>query len=383
MRGHLRQRAKGSWSIVLPLGRKVDPRTGKLKLCQKWFTKRGTKKEAEAKLNDLLHRLNRGEVIEPSRMTLGEWLDEWLESVVKPSRRLRTHETYGHVIRKNLKPNLGDLRLCDLRASHLQAYYNKMPLSKATLQQHHAILHGALKAAVLQDLIPRNAASLVAAKPRAKRHNDDARHHCWEEDEARRFLSAAKEADPQTAAFYAVALDAGMRKGELCGLQWADVNLEAGTVAVIRQLVKVLPGRQPSYGPPKNGRVRTLTLAPQTLVLLRRHKAAQAQRRLELGTAYHDHGLVFARPFGDPLQVGNLGQRSYLKLLKAAGVRRIKFHGLRHTSATLLLKQGKPVHVVAERLGHKDPTITMTAYAHALPSMQAEAALAMEAALHG
>lgn len=383
MRGHLRQRAKGSWTIVITLGRQTDPVTGKTRLVQKWVTVRGTRKQAEKELTTLLHRLNHGQVIEPSRLTLGEWLEEWLESVIKPSRRLRTYEAYRQVIHKHLTRALGRIRLCDLRASHLQEYYNRAELSKATLQQHHAILHGALKAAVLQDLLPRNVAALVAAKPRATRSNEDARSHCWEEEEARRFLQAAKAADAQTAALYALALDSGMRKGELCGLHWADVNWEAGTVTVSRQLVKVLPGAQPVYGPPKSGQPRTIALAAQTVALLRRHKAAQAQRRLELGTAYHDHGLIFTRPFGEPLQPQQVGQRDYAKLLQAANVRRIKFHGLRHTSATLLLKQGKPVHVVAARLGHKDPTITMTIYAHALPSMQHDAALAMEAVLHG
>src|SRR2546422_11662644 len=114
------------------------------------------------------------------------------------------------------------------------------------------------------------------------------------------------------------------------------------------------------------------TLFPYTTLfrsLLRRHKAAQAAHRLELGTAYRDHGLVFAKPFGDPLQMNNLGQREYKELLKRARVRPIKFHGLRHTCAALLFKKGTPIHVCADRLGHKDRTITLEIYAHALPPM--------------
>jgi integrase len=202
--------------------------------------------------------------------------------------------------------------------------------------------------------------------------------HCWEEDEARQFVDAAKQAGPQQAAFYTVALDSGARKGELCGLQWEDVNWEAGAISVVRQVVKVEAGAVPVFGLPKNGRTRTISLAPQTMALLRKHKAAQAQHRLTLGTAYCDHGLAFTREWDQPLQVNNLGQREFKRLPDNAKVRRIKFHGLRHTCATLLLKKGKPIHVVADRLGHKDPTITMMIYAHALPSMQKEAA-----AIHG
>src|SRR2546425_25232 len=230
MRGHLRQRSEGSWTIVLDLGRSVDAKTGLVKRTQKWLTVQGTKREAEAKLAELLHRKNRGQVIEPSRMTLGDWIEEWLETVIKPSLRLRSYETYRQVVSKHLKPNLGMLRLCEIRASHLQQYYNRSALSQATLQQHHAILHGALQAALRQDLVLRNVASLVEGKPRAEDIDTDAMPHCWEEDEVRQFLEATKAAGPQPAAFYSVALDSGARKAELCGLQWPAVDLEAGTI---------------------------------------------------------------------------------------------------------------------------------------------------------
>jgi integrase len=381
MRGHILQRYEGSWSIIIEAGRAVNPTTGRLKRVQKWLTIRGTKKEAEAKLAELLHRLNRGQVVEPSRMTLGEWLDEWLESAIRSSRRIRTYETYRSVISRHLKPKLGQIRLCDLRASHLQQYYNGASLSKATLQQHHAILHGALKTALRQDLVLRNVADLVEGKPRAQDIHKDAIQHCWEDREARAFLSQAKAAGSQPAAFYSLALDSGARKAELCGLQWRDLDLETATMSLVRQLVR--PGLSPLFGPPKNGQARTIALSLQTVALLKKHKAIQAAQRLELGTAYRDFGLVFAKPFGEPLQSNNLGQREYRKLIQAAGVRPIKFHGLRHTCATLLLKSGVHIKVASERLGHKKIEMTLDIYAHALPSMQQEAATKMGAVLHG
>ncbi len=127
--------------------------------------------------------------------------------------------------------------------------------------------------------------------------------------------------------------------------------------------------------------------------LLRRHKAHQAQLKLKNRQHYHDQGLVFAKEWGDlqrrhntlgdPLQMNNLGQRDYARLIKAAGVRPIKFHGLRHTCATLMLQAGVPVKVVQERLGHKRIEITLGIYAHALPSMQEEAAARLGMLLHG
>lgn len=155
-------------------------------------------------------------------------------------------------------------------------------------------------------------------------------------------------------------------------------------MAIVRQLVK--PGPSPIFGPPKNGKPRIVHLAPQTVALLKRHKAHQAELKLAMGTSYHDHGLVFAKEgpeFGDPLQINNLGQREYARLITAAGVRKIKFHGLRHTCATLMLAAGTPVKVVSERLGHQTVEMTLNNYAHALPSMQQESAVKHGLVLYG
>jgi integrase len=225
--------------------------------------------------------------------------------------------------------------------------------SRSTLQQHHAIVYSALKAALKADMIPRNVADLVMSKPRARADHDDVPQHCWEAEEATKFLRVAKEAGAQAAAFYSLALDTGARKAELCGLRWSEADLEQGKVTIVRQLVK--PGPDPIFGPPKNGRRRTIDVPPGTVTWLRKYKRAQAELKLSLGTAYHDHGLLCAKDngpgFGHPLQMNNLGQREYARLIKLAGVRRIKFHGLRHTCATHLLKNGVPAQVVSERLG--------------------------------
>ena len=211
--------------------------------------------------------------------------------------------------------------------------------------------------------------------------NADAQQHetvkaqCWDIDEAKAFLRVTEAAGPQKAAFYRLALETGARKGELCAFRWTDLDLLKGTLTVNRQLVKRWP--QPLWGPPKRNQPRTMDLSGECLALLRKQKRAQGEIRLLGGSAYEDHGLIFAYeepPFGMPLSANNLGQREYTKLIKAAKVRKITFHGLRHTAATLMLEQGIPLKVVAERLGHKKPTITLEVYAHALPSTQKAAA---------
>src|SRR2546426_9887425 len=179
----------------------------------------------------------------------------------------------------------------------------------ATLQKHHAVLSNALKQAERQHLVQKNVATLVIGKPKQAEGHEAAMVNCWEEDEAKRFVATIKAAGPQAVAFYVLALSTRLRKGELCGRIWSAVDLKAGTVSIIRQLVKT--GTRPTFGPTKTGRSRTIALDGETVELLRQHRVHQAAGRLELGTAYVDHGLVFAREFGQPVLMNNIGQREY------------------------------------------------------------------------
>lgn len=187
-----------------------------------------------------------------------------------------------------------------------------------------------------------------------------------------------------------------MRKSELGGLRWANVDLDAGKVTVREQLLMKLekgPRQPPAWGPTKSGSVRTIDIAPGTVTLLREHRRVQAELKMKNRTSYADFDLVFAKEWNDvrrrgdmlghPLQLDNLGQREFAKLIRDAGVPRIKFHGLRHTCATLLLNSGEAVHNVSKRLGHKSVTMTMEVYAHLLGESGKQMAATMGAILHG
>jgi integrase len=393
MRGSLKQRYAGSWSIILDLGYEPNPETGKLRRKQKWHTFRGTKKDAEDKLTDLLKAAKDGSYVDASKITLGEWLTEWFnasKSRFRPSTRTR----FEGIITKAIQmAPIAKVLLQKLRPTHLEQYYASATVSASTLMLHHAILHQALRKAMKDRLISSNPAADLDHRPRrtSEKVSEDARKHAWTAIEARDFLAAAKAAGPQAAAFYGLALDSGARKGELCGLTWANLDLDAGKMRIVQQLLT--PGADPTFGPTKTGRPRTVAMAAETVELLRAHRKHQRELMMANRTTYHDLGLVFAKEWSDlqrkgetlghPLQINNLGQREYAKLIMSAGVRAIKFHGLRHTCATLLLQAGQPVHVVSERLGHSKVSMTMEVYAHVLPDMQRDAAAALGVLLHG
>ena len=372
MRGSLRKRSKVSWTITLTLGRKIDPKTGKSKVNQKTYTVRGTKAEAEAKLAELLHQYNRGELIEPTKMTTGEWLQRWIDVYVKNSKkkRLRTIETYESVVRRHLIPAFDKIPLQQLSAGHIQHYYNTSELASSTLEQHHAILHQALKVATINErLLNVNPAEMVVEKPVAEKNFD---MQVWDEEGVRRFLTVARDAGTEVEAFYTLAIETGMRKGELCGLMWDDVDINARRISVRRTLLKA--GPEPVLGVPKTGRGRAITISPQTASLLRKHQLRQKELKLSLGGAYKDRDFVFAKENGDPIQINNFGQRSFANLIESAGVKKIRFHDLRHTCATLLLAKGVNPKIVQERLGHSDISMTLNRYSHVTPTMQDQAA---------
>jgi integrase len=378
---------------VFDLGYETNPATGKKKRRQKWMTFHGTRKDAETKLTEVVRTAHRGEFVEPSKLTLIDWLRDWLENSIKPPlKRPATYASYRSIIEKHLATSkLALIPLQQVRASDLERYYADLGRAARTVDVHHAVLHSALKKARRDHLVTRNVAAEVETRPRATKDQRDAREHCWTAIEARRFLEAAKDEGQQAAALFALALDSGARKSELGGLRWSDVDLDGTTVTIAQQITGL--GPEPTFGPTKTGRVRTISVSSETVALLREHKRQQAALKLRNRRVYADFGLVFAKEhrdmetsestLGQPLQWNNIGQRLFAKVTKAAAVRRIKFHGLRHTSATLSLQAGTPVHVVAARLGHAKVEMTLNVYAHALPNQQQAAAERLGALLHG
>lgn len=335
-----------TFNIILSLGRQ----DGKYK--QRWVRFHGTKQDAEAKLTEHVGEVHKGDVVEPSKITVGEWLSHWLETAIRPRCTQNTYDSYLNTIENHLKPALGHLPLQRLTSTHIERYYAGATLSASTRTVHHAVLAGALKAACgSRRLLRVNPAEDVINKPRRPKIHQDVLANVWTVGEASTFLTTAKSSTTQYKVFFALALDSGARKGELLGLQWRDI--EGNKIQIERQMLK--GGAEPVFGPPKGKLARSFDLSDETVALLAEHKREQAKLKMANRTSYQDHGLVFAQAWenksskhsvlGMPLNAMGLNTQLE-RLAKEAGVKRITVHGLRHTCATLLLAAGVPANVV-------------------------------------
>lgn len=374
MQGQIIKRGEGRWLVRVFLGR-----DGNGKRLYKAQTVHGTKREAETFLAGLLREIGTGTYVAPSNTTLGDFLARWLEDYARASTRPSTYTSYRLHVRVHIAPDLGHVPLAKLTPLHLQRLYRKhldAGLAPATVRRIHAVLHRALKTALKWGLVSRNVADAVEL-PKLTRPEMTV----LDADGARRLLEAAR--GDRLYALWLLALATGMRQGELLGLRWQDVDLERGALSV-RQTAQYVRGRGITFGAPKTAKgLRRLDLTPELVEALRRHRARQAEERLAAGAAYTDHGLVFCTQIGTPMNGGNLVRRDFQRLLQKAGLPPMRFHDLRHTSASLLLSQGVHLKVIQARLGHSSIQVTGDVYAHLLPDMSRDAAAKLETLLLG
>src|SRR4030042_1000645 len=372
MKGHIRQRSKGSWTLWVDLG--CDPETGKRQ--QKTLTIHGSKKDAERELRTILTRIEGGILIKPTKLTVGEYLEQWLRDYVITNTAPSTADGYSDIVRSHLIPELGQLLLNALQPSHIQAYYARMlergrrdgkgGLSAQTVKHHHRVLHEALKYAVKHGIIIRNIAEAVDP-PRP----DSKEMVTLEPENVHVFLDAAHDT-PYYVPFY-TALYTGLRRSELLGLRWRDIDLDLATLSVVQTLHHV-PKKGYVFREPKTKRSRRLVdLSPSLALLLREHRANKELEKKLLGHMLMTDDLVFCYPDGTPLPPNSV-PKAFKRIVKTLGISNIRFHDLRHTHATIMLSQGVHPKVVSERLGHSSVAITLDTYSHVLPGIQAAVA---------
>jgi integrase len=380
--GTITRRKDGRWEARISLGRDATGKVKRITLYGK------TRQEVADKLTKTLHDKQQGTVIAPHKLTLGEWLETWLQEYKRQRIRPSTFDSYEIIVKRYVIPVIGHIALRDLRPDHLQGYYNEKAqhgLAASTIQLHHRIVSNALAQAEKNQLVMRNVCRLTEL-PRQPRR--EMRTLTIKQVTAQ--LLSVLQGDRLYAAFLTFFMT-GLRRGELLGLRWQDVDLTAGILQVRQILVRIYnrgtqgEGRKTrlAFHEPKTEKSRRSVPIPEAcLAALKSHKAHQAEEKILLGPGYQDNGLVFAQAHGGPIDPRSM-DRYFAQALKRADLPAIRLHDARHTFATWMLEQGVSPKVVQTMLGHSSIRMTLDVYSHVSLELEKQAAATLNAALTG
>ncbi|HLF43081.1 MAG TPA: tyrosine-type recombinase/integrase [Acidimicrobiia bacterium] len=336
-----------------------------------------TKKQAVAAMREVQEADAKGSLVEPTRLTVGEYLAEWLaatRSRVGDDLSATGWRDYEIHVRRHITRRIEEVPLQALDRNHVKALYawvqegnssrgGRRPSPK-TVHNIHLTLHRALEDAVADGLIARNPATRARKAPKAGREM-----LTWDEDQLRSFFHAS--AEDRLFPLWQMTAMSGMRRGEILGLRWDDVDFKSSTVTVNRQWRRGEKGLV--LAPPKTERSRrTIDLDTETVTVLKKWRTAQLEEQMAYDGEWQDNGFIFTRKDGRRHDVDVVSQH-FDRLVARAGVPPVRFHDMRHTHATLLLLAGVPAHVVSMRLGHRSVAFTLQQYAHVLPQQQADA----------
>jgi integrase len=371
MSGHIRRRG-GSWEIKFALGR--DPATGKRKTAYRSF--KGTKKEVQVELTRLLAERDRGTSVDPTRMTVADFLDRWLRDWVATNVSLRSAERYGSIVALQIIPHLGQLPIQSLRPAHLADLYTKLAatLATRTVSHVHKLLRSALKRAAQWGIVQTNVASLVSP-PRVQASEIA----ILRETEITTLLNKLREAESPSYMVAVLGLGTGLRRGEMLALRWQDVDFVGGRLRVERSLEQTKAGGLRFKVPKTRAGKRFLALPSSIAAELRAHRTAQQEQRLARGLGrVPDDALVISQWDGQPRPPSSVS-REWAETMARLGFK-ITLHALRHTHASQLIAAGMDVLTISRRLGHASPVITLGVYGHLFANTDDKAAEIIEAA---
>jgi integrase len=359
----------------------ADPVTGKR--ARRWHPGHVLKADAQEALRKLQDDADKGTYVAPVKETFGEYLERWLPTI-RTTVRANTYESYRSAVEVHLIPRIGHLQLRQLNRGTFSTLYAELSetgradgrggLSPRSVRAVHVTAHKALKDAVKDNLLARNPTddANVPAKVRSQTPS-------WTAEQVGAFLTSARS-NRLYPAFLTTATT-GLRRSELLGLRWADIDLDAGSLKV-RQVV-TLDKYEPFLAEPKTARSRrVLALDGGTVTALRARRQAQREERVAAGPAWQQTELVFAKADGAILHPQTLSG-AFERAAKKAGLPPIGIHGLRHSHASLGLANNVPLVTMSERLGHSSVAITDDVYSHSLPSQHQEAADAIAGLIAG
>lgn len=378
MRGHIHKRERQGkngktirWYVVVDIGRDEE---GKRK--QKWHGGFRTRREAERAMAEIVESLDKDRYIAPQKRTLAEFAtDEWLP-LNKTQTKTSTWDSYRRNLENHVLPILGGTPLQQITAGHLDSLYRSLlasgrrnadgGLSPKTVRNIHGTLSKLFTDATDLGMLANNpAAAAHPPKPRTTRNTEI---RFWTSEELAAFLRAVR--GDHFYPLWHLASMTGMRRGELLGLRWNDLDLETQRLSVRQNLISV--AYEIKMTTPKSHHARVIDLDTKTTAVLGAHKTT-----LDSACAPTvGNTLVFLKDDGEMIHPDVLSQR-FERLVDRTDLRRIRLHDLRHTHATIGLRAGVPVKVMSERLGHSTPAFTLQQYAHVIPGMQAEAAEAI------
>ncbi|MBV9201241.1 MAG: site-specific integrase [Alphaproteobacteria bacterium] len=376
MKGHIRPRGPGAWELKFD----VQSENGQRKT--RYVTFHGGKRDAQKKLTELLDRVNKGSFIDPLKTTLSEFLDRW-EGWAATQVSAKTLERYKDLLTHHVRPHLRGRPVQKLRTVDFAELYGKLQspkpdgagLAPRTVGHVHRLLHRVFGHAVKWSVIGANPVT-AAEPPRVQRREID----ILDPDQIRAVLHALR--GHRLYPVVVIALATGMRRGEIVALRWADIDLDGGKIRVERSLEETKAGLAFKEPKTKAGR-RTVGIPPSVAAELRSHRRRQQEQRLALGlggAAADD--LVLPRPDGGVWPPDRLSS-NWAKAVRSMKLPRVTFHALRHTHVSQLIAAGLDVVTVSRRIGHSNPTITLSVYAHLFGNTDDRAAQAVETALAG
>ena len=378
MKGHIQQRGIRTWRLKFDVGH--DPGSGRR--VTKFVTFHGTKREAQSELARLVVAVKSGSFIDSSKITIASYLQSWIDLAEAVSISPKTAERYRQLIERQIIPHLGALRLQNLRASHVAAWHNTLlregrhdgtGLCARTVGHAHRVLHKALADAVTREVLLRNPASLISSPKLESKEME-----ILSGNQVQAVLDALRKSEIYP--HVVILLSTGIRRGELMGLQWGDVDLDRGKLKIDPAIEATNKGLRIKSSKTQHGR-RIIALPAIALEVLREQRKNQLEIRMRLGIGKLSPTHYV---FGD--LEGSLRHPDWITyrwryLVEVRKLPRVTLHALRHSHASALIATGQDVVTVSRRLGHASPTITLSVYAHLFDNTDEGAATAIEAVL--
>lgn len=359
----------------------INPKTGRRKKLSRYGK---TEKEAKDKLIEAISQMQTGTYVDKTNLTLGTWLNEWLDVYAKPRIKQSTYISYSTYITKHINPEIGKIKLSMLRADMLQRFFNEKAntgrldgsggLSEKTLRNLYTMLSTALKQAYESDLIPRNYAELVKLPKVNKKEM-----RVLSLSEQKQLMEALKNSDERYKIGILICLTTGIRVGELCGLKWSDIN-EITNVLSIRRTLNRLQSIDKKNSkteividtPKSTKSIREIPMQPFVINELYSYKIQREAEKASSIEIYDTRDFIICNEIGTPIEPRTM-QDVFKRMLLNANIKEANLHALRHTFATRALEMGVDIKTLSELLGHTDISTTLNKYAHSLDEQKRKA----------